>query len=101
MALRGRKINNFIRLWCLVASAGLHIYVLSSSFQKNDIGWPQQPLQEEYQISVKNWIFEDPFHKKGLVLVISVLGMIKSSGSVIFLLNEAVEVREFFQKLHF
>jgi hypothetical protein len=70
-----------------VASAGLHIYVLSSSFQKNDIGWPQQPLQEEYQISVKNWIFEDPFHKKGLVLFIWLLGMIKSSGSVIVLMK--------------
>ena len=43
-------------------------------FKKNDIGWPQQPLQEEYQISVKNWIFDDLFHKKGLVLVIWVLG---------------------------
>ena len=87
MALRGRRINNFIRLWCLVASGGLHICVLSISFQKNDMGWPQQPLQEEYQISVKNWIFDDPFHKKGLVLVIWVLGMIKSSGSVIFLMK--------------
>ena len=29
-----------------------------------------------YQISVKNWIFDDPFHKKGLVLIIFVLGMI-------------------------
>jgi hypothetical protein len=26
--------------------------------------------QKEYLISVKNWIFDDPFHKKGLVLVI-------------------------------
>ena len=43
--------------------------------------------QKEYQISVKNWIFDDPFHKKGLVLVIWVLGMIKSSGSVIFLMK--------------
>ena len=24
--------------------------------------------QKEYQISVKNWIFDDPFHKKGPVL---------------------------------
>ena len=84
--MNGRRINNFIKLWCLVASGGLHICVLSTSFQKNDIGWPQQPLEEEYQISVKNWIFDDPFHKKGLVLVILVLGMIKSSGSVIFLM---------------
>ena len=43
--------------------------------------------QKEYQISVKNWIFDDPFHKKGLVLVIWVLGMIKPSGSVDFLMK--------------
>ena len=42
-ALRGRKINNFIELWFLVASGGLGICVLPTSFQKNDIGWPQQP----------------------------------------------------------
>ena len=36
-------INNFIELWCLVASGGLEICVSSTSFQKNDIGWPQQP----------------------------------------------------------
>ena len=81
MALRGRKIHNFIRLWYLVSARGLHICVLSTSFQKNDIGWPQQPLQEEYQISVKNWIFDDLFHKKGPVLVILVPRMIKSSRS--------------------
>ena len=87
MALRGRRINNFIRLWFLVASGGLHICVLSTSFQKNDMGSPQQPLQEEYQISVKNWIFDDPFHKNGLVLVIWVLGMIQPLGSVILLMK--------------
>ena len=53
MALRGSKIENFNELWCLMASRGLDICVLSTSFQKNDMGWPQQPLQEEYQISVK------------------------------------------------
>jgi hypothetical protein len=31
--------------------------------------------QKGYQISVKNWIFDDPFYKKGLVLIIWVLGM--------------------------
>ena len=40
--------------------------------------------QKEYLISVRNWIFDDPFHKKGLVLVIWVLGIIKPSGSIIF-----------------
>ena len=43
--------------------------------------------QKKYQISVKNWIFDDPFHKKGLVLVILVPGMIKPSGWVIFLIK--------------
>ena len=43
--------------------------------------------QKGYQISVKNWIFYDPLHKKGLVLVIWVLGMIKSSESVDFLMK--------------
>ena len=44
-------------------------------------------LQKEYQISVKNWIFDDPFHIKWLVLVIWVLGMIKRSGSVYLLMK--------------
>ena len=35
--------------------------------------------QNEYQISVKIWIFDDPFYKKGLVLIIWVLRMIKPS----------------------
>jgi hypothetical protein len=32
--------------------------------------------QKGYQISMKNWIFDDPFHKKGPVLVDLVPGMI-------------------------
>ena len=43
MALRGRSINNFLELWWLVASGGLHFCVSSTSVQKIDIGWPQQP----------------------------------------------------------
>ena len=43
MALRGRRVDNFLELWCLVASGGLEICVSSASFQKNYIGWPQQP----------------------------------------------------------
>ena len=56
-ALRGRRINNFIELWCLVASGGLEICVSSTSFQKNDIGWPQQPLTEK--VLKFNLIFHD------------------------------------------
>ena len=61
MALRGRRTNNFIRLWCLVASGGLHICVSSTSFQKNDMSWPQQPLTEKVQKF--NMIFHDSTQK--------------------------------------
>ena len=87
MALRGRRINNFLQLWCLVASGVVGIWVSSTSFQKSNISWPQQPLTERYQISVKYWIFDDLFYKKGLLLVIWVLGMIKPSGSVNILMK--------------
>ena len=43
--------------------------------------------QKRYQILVKKWIFDDPFHKKGQVLVILVPGMIQPSGSVIVLME--------------
>ena len=43
--------------------------------------------QKGYHILVKNWIFDDPFHKKGPLLVILVPGMIQSSGSAIFLMK--------------
>ena len=50
LALRERKTNIFFDLWCLVASGGADICVSSTSFQKNDIGWPQQPLVERSAI---------------------------------------------------
>ena len=56
MALRGRRINNFVELWCLVASGGVDIWVSSTSFQKSIIGWPQvlnSLRQKGYHISVK------------------------------------------------
>ena len=40
-----------------------------------------------YQILVKHWIFEEPFLKKGQLLVILVPGMSQPSGSVIFLMK--------------
>ena len=46
MTMKGRRINNFIELWSIAGSVGLEICVSSTSFQKNDIGWPQQPLTE-------------------------------------------------------
>ena len=80
MALRGRRIENFLELWWLVASGVVGIWVSSTSFQKSNIGWPQQPLTEIVLISLKNWIFYDPFHKM-------VPGMIQSSQSVMFLMK--------------
>ena len=46
-----------------------------------------QPPTEMLLISVKNWIFDDLFPKKGPLLVILVPGMIQLSGSVIFLMK--------------
>ena len=43
--------------------------------------------QKEYQIPVKYWIFDDLFHKMGLVLIIWVLGMIKLSGLIKILMK--------------
>ena len=46
MALRDRRTNYFLELWCLVSSGGADIWVSSTSFQKINIGWPQQPPTE-------------------------------------------------------
>ena len=40
-----------------MASGGLEIWVSSTSFQKNDIGWPQQPPTEK--VLKFNMIFHD------------------------------------------
>ena len=61
MALRGRRINNFLELWCLVALGGLDIWVSSTSFQKSNIGRPQQPLKEK--VLKFNMIFHDSTKK--------------------------------------
>ena len=60
-ALRGRMIHNFIELWCLVASGVLEICVSSTSFEKTDIGWPQQPPTEK--LLKFNVIFHDSTQK--------------------------------------
>ena len=57
MALRGGRIKNFDELWCLVASGGLEFCVSSTSFQKSNIGWPQQPPTEK--LLKFNLIFHD------------------------------------------
>ena len=95
MAMKGRRVIDFIELWSIAGSGGLEIWVSVISFWKSNICWPQQPPRERYQIPVKNWNFDDPFHKKGLVLVIWVPGMIQPSGSVfLYWWIEAVEVIE-------
>ena len=87
MAMKGRKIINLIELWSIAGSGGLELWVSVISLWKSNICGPQQPPIERYWISVKNWNFDDPFHKKGLVLVIWVPGMIQPSGSVNDLMN--------------
>ena len=47
MALRGSRIKNLDELWWLVASGGYDFCVSTTSFQKSNIGWPQQPLTEK------------------------------------------------------
>ena len=61
LALRDRRINSFIELWCLVALGRLEICVSSTSFRKNDIGWPQQPQTE--RVLKFNLIFHDSTQK--------------------------------------
>ena len=56
-ARRGRSINHFIDSWFIVGSGGLEIWVSSTSFQKSNIDWPQQPLTEK--VLVFNLIFHD------------------------------------------
>ena len=46
-SLKGRRIIDFIELWSIASSGGLEICVLSTSFQKNYINWPQQPPTEK------------------------------------------------------
>ena len=53
----------------------------STSFQKINIGWPQQPPTEKVSDISKKWIFDDPFHRKGPVLILLVPGIIQPSRS--------------------
>ena len=94
MALKGGKIDKFVELWCLVALRGWEIWVSSTSFQKSNIGWPQQPPTERVSDISENWSFDDLFHKKGLMLIIRVLGVIQQSWSAFFWQNKAVEATE-------
>ena len=46
MALRDRRTHISFDLWCLAAAGGVDICVSLAIFQKNKIGWPQQPPTE-------------------------------------------------------
>ena len=63
---------------------------MSTSLQKSNLGWPQQPLTERVPNISENLIFGDPFHKTGPILVILVPRIVRPSGSG----NRAVEVGE-------
>ena len=41
------RIDSFDELWCLGASGGLDFFVSSTSFEKSNIGWTQQPPTEK------------------------------------------------------
>ena len=56
-------------------------------FKQVALGGLNSLRQKVYQILVKKGIFDDPFHKKGLLLVMFVTGMIQRSRSVIFLMK--------------
>ena len=50
-------INDFIELRSIEGSGGFKICVSSTSFQKNNIGWPQQPPTEK--VLKFNMMFHD------------------------------------------
>jgi hypothetical protein len=62
MAMKARRIINFIELWSIVGSKDFDICVSSTSFQKSGLGWPQQPLTEK--VLKFNMIFHDSSRKK-------------------------------------
>ena len=77
MALRGRKIDNFDDISLAAWSQGLLICVSSTVFKKIASAGLNSLRQKGCRILVKNWIFDDPFHKKGQLLVILEPGMIQ------------------------
>ena len=64
MALRGSRIENLNESWFLGALGGYDFCVSSTSFEKSNLGWPQQPLREKelkfkmgFHDSVKKFFF--------------------------------------------
>ena len=61
MSLRGNRIENFDVIRCLGASRRIDFCISSTSFQKSNIGWPQQPPTEK--LLKLNLIFHDSTKK--------------------------------------
>ena len=57
MALRGTRVDNFLELWCIVASEGVDSCVSLNRLKKNDMGWPQQPPTEKVPDISEKWYF--------------------------------------------
>ena len=94
-ALSGRKIHNFIKLWWLVGSRCFNIWVSSTSFQKSNIGWHQQPPTERVSNISKKIDFWRSISQKGTG--IGHLGTRDDPTiilSKIFWWNESVEIIE-------
>ena len=51
----GVRIDNFIDIMCSINARDYDISIFSTSFQKSNIGWPQQPPTEKVQ-KLKNYI---------------------------------------------
>ena len=94
MALRGRRINNFVELWCLVALRDLEIWVSSTSFQKSNIDWPQQPLTKKVSDISKKMHFWWSIPQKGTGFDHLSARDDPTIRISIFLWNEAVKVIE-------
>ena len=86
MALRGRKIENFLKLWWLMASGVVGIWVSSNSFQKSNISWPQQPQTKK--VVNFNMIFHEStksiFFQNIKIMLNSRIWMTLKSSVVIF-----------------
>ena len=47
LPLTGIRIDNFIAIICSINAWGYNILIFATSFQKSNIGWPQQPQTEK------------------------------------------------------
>ena len=72
---------------CLHGQEGYPFVFHQPLFNKVALASLNSLQQKGYQMLIKNWIFDDPFHKKEPLLVILVPGIIQSSGSVNFLMK--------------